>query len=89
MALMKKIVEFQKVLMDRIRDEFGDITCEELAERVLECEEFLGLEKDLNKILLSLDLKQVDSTFKRIDTAHMRAEHCDLRRSLRDLLKTS
>eukprot|EP00866_Antonospora_locustae_P000140 jgi/Antlo1/140/1169 len=89
MALMKKIIEFQNMLMVRIKDEFGDITREELAERVLECEEFLMLEKDLNNILLSLDLKQVDSAFKRIDTANMRAEYNDLRRSLRDLLKTS
>lgn len=89
MALMKKIIEFQNMLRDRIKDEFGDITCEELAEKVLECEEFLVLEKDLNNILLSLDLKHVDSTFKRIDTAHMHAEHCDLRRTLRELLRTS
>ncbi|KAL0266044.1 UNVERIFIED_CONTAM: hypothetical protein PYX00_011761 [Menopon gallinae] len=71
MALMKTIVEFQNILRDRIKDEFGDITCEELAEKVLVCEEFLVLEKDLNNILLSLDLKHVDSTFKRIDTAQM------------------
>lgn len=86
-SLVNRITEFQKILKSEIRDEFGDISYEELAEKVTQCCEFLDIEKDLNEIFLSSNLKQVDNTFKRIETGHIRTEHSELRKSLKELLR--
>lgn len=87
MSLIKQIAEFQEILKSEIKKEFGDVSYEELAVKISESEEFLGLEKELSRVLLPSSLKRVDSTFKKIETGNIREEHTELRKSLRELLK--
>lgn len=87
MSLLDEISEFKNILNNDIKEQYSNISIEELASLILNTEEYISVEKEINSFMLNTRLKKIDDSFKRIDTKYFKMEHNELRKTLKDLFR--